>query len=242
MFLNFCNQGRRLDQLQREPPNDRISPAARQDMSERGIGDSNSRSTAARAGLDRTWEPPAAAPANQFVGRPCHLKNKLQLHIHDEQNATLQGPMADSIDINEISGCTCLRARPAARLLSRLYAVSLEPTGVTINQFGLLAKLFGASLRGMNGLSLGRLAELVGMHYSTLNRDIKPLKRQGFVSDVGNGRDGRVRTVCITEKGQAKLHEAVPAWRQAHMHLQDVLGHEVTLSLNGLLDLACDKA
>jgi DNA-binding MarR family transcriptional regulator len=164
------------------------------------------------------------------------------MHILGEQNATsLQGPMPDSIDIHEISSCTCLRARRISRQLTRLYDGALQPTGVTANQFTLLVKLLGVSRRGMSGLSMGALAERVGMHYSTLNRDIKPLKRQGFVSDTGSERDGRVRMICITEKGQAKLLEALPAWRKAQMHVQDVLGHEVTLSLNGLLDLACDK-
>jgi DNA-binding MarR family transcriptional regulator len=164
------------------------------------------------------------------------------MHIHREQNATsLQGPMTDSIDMNEISSCTCVRARRIARQLTRLYDGALQPIGVTANQFSLLVKLLGVSLRGMNGLSMGALAERAGMHYSTLNRDIKPLKRQGFVADAGNEGDGRVRTICITEKGRAKLLEAVPAWRQAQMHVQDLLGHEVTLSLNGLLDLACAK-
>lgn len=149
--------------------------------------------------------------------------------------------MADSIDLNEISNCTCVRARRIARQLTRLYDGALQPAGVTANQFALLVKLFGASQYGMKGLSMGVLAERAGMHYSTLNRDIKPLKRQGFVSDVGNEGDGRVRTICITEKGRAKLREAVPAWRQAQTRVQDVLGHEVTLSLNGLLDLACAK-
>jgi DNA-binding MarR family transcriptional regulator len=164
------------------------------------------------------------------------------MHIHREQNATsLQGPMADSIDLNEISNCTCVRARRIARQLTRLYDGALQPAGVTANQFALLIKLLGASQHGMNGLSMGALAERAGMHYSTLNRDIKPLKRQGFVADAGNEGDGRVRTICITEKGRAKLREAVPAWREAQMHVQDLLGHEVTLSLNGLLDLACAK-
>src|SRR5262245_11869326 len=187
----------------------------------------------------RTTDRGACEP---IVGRPSHSKNKLHMHIHGEQNATsLQEPMADSIDINEISSCTCVRARRIARQLTRLYDGALQPTGVTANQFALLVKLLGASLRGTNGLSMGALAERAGMHYSTLNRDIKPLKRQGFVSDAGNERDGRIRMICITEKGRAKLREAIPAWRKAQMHVQDVLGHEVTLSLNGLLDLACDK-
>ena len=149
--------------------------------------------------------------------------------------------MADEIDVREVSGCTCLRARRAARQLSRLYDSALEPAGITVNQLGLLAKLLGASMRGPEGLSIGALADRVGMHPSTLNRDLKPLKTRGFVADGPSPRDRRVRTVRITNKGQTKLRAAVPSWRRAQAQVQDLLGIEVTLSLNGLLDLVSAK-
>jgi DNA-binding MarR family transcriptional regulator len=104
-----------------------------------------------------------------------------------------------------------------------------------------LAKLLAARRRGLTGLSLGELAERVGMHYSTLNRDLKPLKREGFIRDARGEGDRRIRTVSITNKGRAKLAEAIPAWRRAQARVQDTLGIEVMLSLNALLDLACAK-
>jgi len=149
--------------------------------------------------------------------------------------------MDDHIALDEVTGCTCLRARRAARQLSRLYDGALEPAGITANQLGLLAKLLAARRRGLTSLSLGELAERVGMHYSTLNRDLKPLKRGGFVRDGRDEGDRRIRTISITNKGRAKLAEAIPAWRRAQAHVQDTLGIEVMLSLNALLDLACAK-
>jgi DNA-binding MarR family transcriptional regulator len=149
--------------------------------------------------------------------------------------------MANPIDIQELSGCTCLRARRAARHLSRIYDSALEPAGITANQLGLLAKLLGASLHGKESLSIGALADRVGMHPSTLNRDLKPLKMRGFVADALDPGDRRVRAVLITKKGQAKLRRAIPSWRRAQTQVQDVLGMEVMLSLGGLLDLASAK-
>jgi hypothetical protein len=52
--------------------------------------------------------------------------------------------MPDEIDIQEISGCTCLRLRRAARQMTQIYDGALEPAGITVNQFGLLAKLHEA--------------------------------------------------------------------------------------------------
>lgn len=149
--------------------------------------------------------------------------------------------MTESIDIREISSCTCFRARRAAGRITRLYARALAPVGITVNQFGLLARLLGASMRGQGSLSIGALADLVGVDPSTLNRDLKPLKVQGFVDDTSDPSDRRVRAVHITKKGRSKLNEAVPAWRRAQVHVQEVLGLEVMLSLNGLLDLASAK-
>ena len=56
--------------------------------------------------------------------------------------------MPTTIDLQEVSSCTCLRARRAARQLTRLYDSVLDPVGITANQVGLLAKLLGASMRG----------------------------------------------------------------------------------------------
>jgi len=149
--------------------------------------------------------------------------------------------MGDSINLEEVFGCTCLHARRAARQLTRLYDALLEPAGVTANQLGLLAKLFGAMMHGLNGLSIGSLANRVGMHPSTLNRDIKPLKVKGFIAETKDPTDRRVRAVYITAKGESKLRESIPLWRRAQAQVQDELGHEVVLSLNALLDLVSAK-
>lgn len=146
--------------------------------------------------------------------------------------------MPDKIGIREIAGCTCLRLRRATRQMTQIYDGALEPVGITVNQFGLLAKLHGSSLTGHAWLSIGTLADLVGMHPTTLNRDLKPLKAQGLVADVTETADRRVRAVLITGRGRAKLRKAVPFWRRAQAQVQKRLGAKAARTLNGLLDLA----
>src|SRR5207247_8323335 len=112
------------------------------------------------------------------------LRVNLLMHIISSNLAVRsEGTMANPIDLPEVSGCTCLRARRAARQLSRLYDGALEPVGLTVNQLGLLAKLLGASMSGRASLPIGALAERMGMHPSTLSRDLKPLRNQGIVVD-----------------------------------------------------------
>jgi DNA-binding MarR family transcriptional regulator len=149
--------------------------------------------------------------------------------------------MADQIDIREISGCACLSARRAGRQLTQIYDRALKPAGLTVNQFGLLAKLYGASLVGRQGLSIGVLAERLGMDPTTLNRNLKPLAARGLVADRVDPEDRRVRAILITSKGLAKLRKAVPFWRRAQTRIQKALGVEATLALGSLLDLASAK-
>jgi DNA-binding MarR family transcriptional regulator len=149
--------------------------------------------------------------------------------------------MADPIDLREVSGCTCLRARRVARQLTGAYDEALKPVGLTVNQFGVLAKLYGATRGGPTGLPIGALADRVGMHPTTLNRDLKPLKAQNLIADAVEGSDRRIRAVIITPKGLAKLRKAIPLWRRAQKQLEAALGAEATRALNDLLDLASTK-
>jgi len=148
---------------------------------------------------------------------------------------------ADEIDIREVSHCTCLRARRTTRQLTQIYDRALEPAGLTVNQFGLLAKLYGAALFGKKSLSIGALADLLGMHPTTLNRDLKPLAAQDLVAEAAHPADRRVRAVAITGKGRAKLRRAATFWRQAQRQIDAALGAEAMAALNELLDLTSAK-
>jgi DNA-binding MarR family transcriptional regulator len=143
-------------------------------------------------------------------------------------------------DLREIIGCTCLRMRRATRRITQIYDHALEPIGITVNQFGLLAHLYGASLSG-SGLSIGALAERLGTDPTTLNRTLKPLQERGAVKDAIDPDDARVRLVLITDKGQRELAKAIPLWRQAQEQVESALGSKPMRDLNGLLDLSVAK-
>jgi len=149
--------------------------------------------------------------------------------------------MADSIDLGEVSGCTCLRIRRIARQLTQAYDGALAPVALTVNQFGLLAKLLGATRGGRRGVPIGALADRLGMHPTTLNRDLKPLRAQGLIADAADPGDRRVRVVTITGKGRARLRKAVPHWRRAQKRLEAALGAARTRTLNDMLEAAASR-
>src|SRR5262245_47123862 len=141
-------------------------------------------------------------------------------------------------ELCKMMGCTCLRLRRATRRVTQLYDHALQPAGLTINQFGLLAYLQGATLARSNALSIGTIAEWLGMDPTTLNRNLKPLIARGLVRTTPDPADGRVRIVRTTDKGPRALLKAVPLWREAQAEVETALGSKATTALNDLLDLS----
>ena len=84
-------------------------------------------------------------------------------------------------ELRKIMGCTCMRMRRATRRVTQLYDHALEPSGLTVSQFGLAAYLLGASRASSNAASIGTIAEWLGMDPTTLNRNLKPLVAKGLV-------------------------------------------------------------
>jgi DNA-binding MarR family transcriptional regulator len=145
------------------------------------------------------------------------------------------------IDLRDVSGCTCLRARRIARQLTQAYDRALESVDLTVNQLGVLAKLYGATRGGRTGVPIGALADRLGMHPTTLNRDLKPLRAQGLIADAVDAGDRRVRAVTMTAKGRARLTKAIPVWRRAQKRLEAALGADTARALNEVLDVAATK-
>jgi len=144
-------------------------------------------------------------------------------------------------DLGEVMGCTCLRLRRVARRMTQIYDHGLEPSGLTVNQFGLLAHLFGAAQAGAVGWPIGRLSERLGMDPTTLNRNLKPLQSRGLVEDAVDPADRRIRLVRLTPEGERRWRAAVPLWRQAQTRVDTLLGDPAVQALNELLDLSSAK-
>jgi DNA-binding MarR family transcriptional regulator len=131
--------------------------------------------------------------------------------------------------------------RRAARRFTQIYDHALEPAGLTVMQFGLLANLSGTSSRRSDVSSIGAVAERLGMDPTTLNRNLKPLRARGLVKDQSDPSDGRLRIVQITEKGRHQLNDALTLWRHAHTKVEQTLGRKQRLALNDILDDAMVK-
>ena len=144
------------------------------------------------------------------------------------------------VDIREVAQCSCLRLRRITRRVTQVYDRVLEPAGLTVSQFGLLARLYGAKAR-REVVAIGILAERIGMDPTTLSRSLKPLESLGLIDNAVNPEDRRRRVVRITEAGIRKLRQAVPLWCKAQRQIDDALGIDASVALNGLLELSYER-
>ncbi len=132
--------------------------------------------------------------------------------------------------------CTAARVRKASRRVSQIYDRELEPYGLTVTQFGLLAQL-----RAGPGVTIGALAERMVMDATTLSRNLRPLERRSLVLAESDRDDGRVRKLKLTAQGHAALDRALVGWRAAQDHIAAALGAKEMQALNTALDNALDR-
>ncbi|OYY68972.1 MAG: hypothetical protein B7Y47_12735 [Sphingomonas sp. 28-63-12] len=108
------------------------------------------------------------------------------------------------------AACLCLNTQRAARAVARRYDAAFRPIGLTSGQFSILAGLNQAA-----PVSLGALADALGLERTTLTRNLAPLEQAGLIrSDAADG-DKRVRGLSLTTQGRDKLLVAMPLWQMA---------------------------
>lgn len=126
---------------------------------------------------------------------------------------------------HKVANCACLNLRMAARTITQHYDNQLRQVGLRSTQFNLLA-----AVDETGPVSMTNLADILVMDRTTLNRDLKPLTRDGLVA-VKKGVDKRVRLIELTEAGEAKLKAAIPVWRELQDQFRGSMGKKRWKSL-----------
>jgi DNA-binding MarR family transcriptional regulator len=121
-------------------------------------------------------------------------------------------------DLAETTQCLCLASRRAARAITRQFDRALRVHAIKATQFTLLAAL---ELKGP--LSIGELAELIGVDRTTLTRNLA-VAHERWLVDIRLGRDARSRIVSITTSGRHTIKRALPAWRRVQGELTGAIG------------------
>ncbi|HTV85043.1 MAG TPA: MarR family transcriptional regulator [Dyella sp.] len=118
-----------------------------------------------------------------------------------------------------VDQCHCFATRKAARQISRLYDAHLQPTGLKITQFLLLATLNEQQSTTVNGL-----AERLDVERTAMGKMVGFLERDGYVRVQPSPTDGRSRIVELTPEGKVLFERAAPLWQEAQRHFEKMNG------------------
>lgn len=114
--------------------------------------------------------------------------------------------------------CVLRHVARASRAVVAAYDPALAPFGLTGHQFNLMM-----TLANMGPLTVGALADTLGMDASGVPRAVRPLSDENLVA-VERGQDRRQRVLSLTPTGRAKLDRATPAWTKVQAELVDAIG------------------
>jgi DNA-binding MarR family transcriptional regulator len=126
--------------------------------------------------------------------------------------------------------CACSTLRRTARAVTQLYEEELRPVHLRVTQFTLLM-----ALSHTEGITQGRLGELLALDSTTLTRMLKLLEKEGWIRSAP-GSDRRERHLCLTSAGKGKLEQALTHWEKAQARLRHSLGQRHWRTLNVTLD------
>ncbi|HOZ27728.1 MAG TPA: MarR family winged helix-turn-helix transcriptional regulator [Hyphomonadaceae bacterium] len=157
-----------------------------------------------------------------------------------DQFASRKGGTVEAVTAAASAGATTVSAMSAdacilrhvarvSRAVVAAYDPALAPFGLTGHQFNLMM-----TLGNMGPMTVGALAETLGMDASGVPRAIRPLADEGFIS-VERGEDRRQRVLSLTPMGRSRLEKATPAWTRVQAELVEAIGASRWVSLMGEL-------
>ena len=123
------------------------------------------------------------------------------------------------IDYTQI--CVCANLRKKTRVVTQLYDKLLQPTGLKVTQYSMLAHI-----DHQQSVSISRLGEILLLDQTTITRNINLLKQNGYVDLNRDPQDARTKVITLTEKGAEKLNEAAPIWQDIQEKIINDIGLE----------------
>jgi DNA-binding MarR family transcriptional regulator len=125
--------------------------------------------------------------------------------------------------------CYGASARQASRLLTRVYDEMLAPSGINLTQFSIAYLLIRHG-----SATISQLAGWMYTDKTAMGRNLLPMERDGLIS-IRAGKDRRSRDVSLTPSGRACYKKAIPLWRRAQKHVEELLGQQKAVDLRALL-------
>lgn len=124
-----------------------------------------------------------------------------------------------NIDYTQI--CVCANLRKKTRVVTHLYDKLLQPTGLKVTQYSMLA-----NIDHQQSVSISQLGDILLLDQTTITRNINLLKQNGYVDITKDPQDARTKVITLTEKGVEKLNEAAPIWEDIQEKIINDIGLE----------------
>jgi DNA-binding MarR family transcriptional regulator len=124
--------------------------------------------------------------------------------------------------------CACTTLRELARRATVMYDDVLEPLGLKLTQYGVLARL-----DRLIHCSLGELAEACDLDVTSMSRGLRPLIANGWVKS-GRGKDDRTNRYELTPQGKQVVRKAFVLWKKAQIRMHKIVDVEHVRALKGL--------
>ncbi len=125
-----------------------------------------------------------------------------------------------------VEACMCTNVRKLSRIITRLYDKYLKPSGININQLGILLTVQGLQDSLGNSPTVSEVADRMVMESSTLSRAIAVLMQNELVELEENELNRTQKHVITTELGKKKILEAYSYWNEIQEQIRDDLGKE----------------
>ncbi len=131
--------------------------------------------------------------------------------------------------------CLFRKTRTVSRYITNIYTALLKDVGITPVQFAVLT-----ALQMLHEANVNTLSEALAMDRTTLNRNLKPLLRDGFVY-IEESRDRREKIIKITKKGVETYDKAYDKWKEAQKAFREIIGDVLYEQMHTVLDEVIGK-
>jgi DNA-binding MarR family transcriptional regulator len=136
-----------------------------------------------------------------------------------------------NLDLTGTGYCASLNFRRTSRMVTRMYDIAMQESGVRSTQFALLV-----GIAKLQPVTMGALAQVLMLDRSTLTRSLRLLEKERLI-EISKRAAMRQRFLKLTHSGEKALQRSLPLWRAAHARFVEAVGADYWLKLRSELEL-----
>jgi DNA-binding MarR family transcriptional regulator len=136
-----------------------------------------------------------------------------------------------NLDLTGTGYCASLNFRRTSRMVTRMYDLAMQESGVRSTQFALLV-----GIAKLQPVTMGALAQVLLLDRSTLTRSLRLLEKERMI-EISKRAAMRRRFLKLTYSGEKALQRSLPLWRAAHARFVEAVGADYWLKLRNELEI-----